>query len=171
MNTTRKYFVHPTGKMNQGYQMEDVKKGIFTAWQFEFVNHKTNQTEIHKVGHTVTTEQTGLGGGLLGGLAGDAASWLSTRSWFKYDGKKIWDYLHDQGIRIDSKLAQGRVGMAYTVTYKGQEMATLTMAAPNGKKSFIVGDYWYDVETTEENLDLTFLTVFAIARTEQTFYD
>ena len=39
------------------------------------------------------------------------------------------------------------------------------------KKSFIVGDYWYDVETAEDDLDLTFLTAFAIARTEQTFYD
>jgi hypothetical protein len=38
-------------------------------------------------------------------------------------------------------------------------------------KSFITGDYWYDVETSEEDLSLTFLTVFAIARTEQTFYD
>ena len=39
------------------------------------------------------------------------------------------------------------------------------------KKSFIVGDYHYDVETSEDDLDLTFLTAFAIARTEQTFYD
>ena len=45
------------------------------------------------------------------------------------------------------------------------------MAAPNGQRSLIVGDYWYDVETAEEDLDLTFLTVFAIARTEQTPYN
>ena len=61
--------------------------------------------------------------------------------------------------------------MSYRVTLKGKDLATLTMASPNGKKSFITGDHWYDVETSEEDLSLTFLTVFAIARTEQTFYD
>ena len=182
----RKYFVHPTGKLNQDYQMEDanknpvyeakaVKKGILTAWQFEFTECGTGKTEMHKVGHTVTTEQhTGVGFGALGALgnvASDAAAWLSTRSWFKFDGKKIWDYLHEEGIRIDSKLAEGRLGMAYRVTLKGQDLATLTMAAPDGKKSFLTGKFWYEVEMKGDNLYLAFLTTFAIARTEQMFYD
>ena len=74
-------------------------------------------------------------------------------------------------IRIDNSIAKGRLGMSYRVTLKGKDLATLTMASPNGKKSFITGDHWYDVETSEEDLSLTFLTIFAIARTEQTFYD
>ena len=183
MENIRRYHIHPTGKMNQDFQMDDenrnpvyeakvLKKGIFTPWQFEFVNRRTNRDEVHKVGHTVTTSQSsGFGGGIIGGIFEDMADSLSKRSSFKFDGKKIWDYLHDQGIRIDSKLAKGRLGMTYRVTLKGKDMATLTMAAPNGKKSLIVGDYLYDVETAEDDLDLTFLTAFAIARTEQTFYD
>jgi len=183
MENIRKYHVYPTGKMNQDFQMDDenrnpvyeakvLKKGIFTPWQFEFVNRRTNRDEVHKVGHTVTTTQSsGFGGGIIGGILEDMADSLSKRSSFKFDGKKIWDYLHDQGIRIDSNLAKGKLGMTYRVTLKGRDMATLTMAAPNGKKSFIVGDYRYDVETAEDDLDLTFLTAFAIARTEQTFYD
>ena len=109
--------------MNQDFQMDDenrnpvyeakvLKKGIFTPWQFEFVNHRTHRDEVHKVGHTVTTTQTsGFGGGIIGGIFEDMADSLSKRSIFKFDGKKIWDYLHDQGIRIDSGLAHGKIGM------------------------------------------------------------
>ncbi|MCR4839638.1 MAG: hypothetical protein K5897_12015 [Eubacterium sp.] len=178
----RHYFFHPTGKMNQDFSMDDenknpvyeakaVKKGIFTAWQFEFTDHLANKTEMHKVGHTVTTEQHSGAIGLLGGVAAAAADWLSVRSWFKYDGTKIWDYLHAQGIRIDSHLAQGKIGMSYTVTLKGQELATLTMTTASGKNSLIGARFWYDVEMTGDNMELTFLTAFALAKTEQTFYD
>ena len=176
------YFFHPTGKMNQDYSMDDdnktpvyeakaIKKGIFSAWQFEFTDHQTNKSEIHKVGHTVTTEQhTGIGSGALGMLSG-VADILSTRSWFKYDGTKVWDYLHEQGIRIDSHLAQGKLGMSYHITLKGQELATMTMTTPSGKSSFIGARNWYDIDMAGDNMELTFLTAFALAKTEQVFYD
>ncbi len=77
------------------------------SYQFEFTNHLTNRTEVHKVGHTVTAVQSS---GLSGGILGDISEALSTRSGFKFDGKKVWDYLHDQWIRIDSSLAKGRLG-------------------------------------------------------------
>ncbi len=178
----KKYFCHPTGKMNQDFQMDDeqknpvfeakvLKKGIFSAWQFEFVNHVTNSSEVHKVGHTVTTEEhVGSGTGIMGGIASGVMEMMSTRSWFKYDGTKIWDYLHEKGIRIESHMASGRLGMSYKVTLKGQDLATLTMSMPEGKKSIISGKFWYDVDMAGDDLELTFLTAFAIARTEQTLY-
>lgn len=176
------YFFHPTGKMNQDFSMDDdtktpvyeakvVKKGIFSAWQFEFTDHQTNRSEIHKVGHTVTTEQHSGAAGLLGGIAAGMADWLSVRSWFKYDGTKIWDYLHEKGIRIDSHLAQGKLSMRYHVTLKGQDLATMTMKTPNGKASLFGARFWYDIDMMGEDMELTFLTAFALAKTEQTFYD
>ena len=178
----KRYFFHPTGKMNQDYSMDDenktpvyeakvLKKGIFSAWQIEFTDHQTNKSEVHKVGHTVTTEQHSGAMDLLGGAAAAVADMLSVRSWFKYDGVKIWDYLHEQGIRIDSGLAHGKIGMSYHVTLKGQELATMTMSTANGGKSIFGARFWYDIDMAGENVALAFLTAFALAKTEQTFYD
>ena len=80
----KRYFFHPTGKMNQDYSMDDenktpvyeakvLKKGIFSAWQFEFTDHQTNKSEVHKVGHTVTTEQHSGAMDLLGGVTAAVA--------------------------------------------------------------------------------------------------
>lgn len=69
------------------------------SYQFEFTNHLTNRTEVHKVGHTVTIVQSS---GLSGGILGDISDALSTRSGFKFDGKKVWDYLHDQSGRCST---------------------------------------------------------------------
>lgn len=143
---------------NTVYEAKMLKNSLFGGMQFEFVNHRTNQTAAHKVGHTLTTES---------GTSG--ADVLSRKSRFKFDGRNIWDFLHEQGIRIDSGFSGGKLGMTYTVTLKGQPLATLATTAPGGK-SLVTSANCYDVTTDEENLDLAFLVAFAIARTDQTFY-
>ena len=90
---------------------------------------------------------------------------------FKFDGKNIWDYLHEQGLRFDSQISSGSIGMTYTLSLQGKEIATLTMANPSGKKLIVVSDFCYDINTTEEYLDFAFLAAFALARTEQIFYN
>ena len=133
---------------------------IFGAAPFEFINHITNKTETHKVGKTLTVEQGG----------NDLISFMSKRSYFKYDDKKIWDYLHDLGIRIDSKTSSNKIGMTYDITFGGKPLATISTSSPKGK-SIITNDMYYDVTCEEKNLDLVFLVAFSIAKTEQTFYD
>ena len=93
------YFFQPEKKiLKQGFFMTDedknvvyeakmLKQPILGAMEFEFINHITGQSGVHKVGHTVTTETSGL------------FEFFSIKSSFKYDGENIWDYLHDQGIR------------------------------------------------------------------------
>ena len=88
---------------NMVYEGKMTKFSLFGASPFEMVNHITNKTEEHKIGKTVTIEQNN-------GI--DIIDFLSKRSYFKYDGKKIWDYLHDLGIRIDSKLSGNKVGIS-----------------------------------------------------------
>ncbi len=141
------------------YEAIMVKNSLFGGMQFDFVNHVTNRTVKHKVGHTLTTE-TGVGGGF---------ELLSTKSRFKLDGKNIWDFLHEQGVRIDSNLSHGRIGMTYTVTLKGHPLAALTTAAPGGK-GLITSSHYYEVTAEENDLDLAFLVTFAIARTDQVLY-
>ncbi len=146
---------------NMVYEGKMTKFKFFGASPFEIVNHITNKTEEHKIGKTVTIEQSN-------GI--DIIDFLSKRSYFKYDGKKIWDYLHDLGIRIDSKLSGNKVGMTYDITFEGKPLATIATSSPKGK-SLITTDLYYDVTCEEKDLDLVFLVAFSIAKTEQTFYD
>jgi hypothetical protein len=136
-----------------------LKFSLLGASPFEFVNHITNKKEEHKVGKTITMEE---GGGLIAAL--------SKKSYFKFDGAKIWDYLHDLGIRIDSALSEGKLGMTYNVTFRGQPLASVASSTPKGK-SILTTDHYYDVVCEEKDLDLVFLVAFSIAKTEQTFYN
>ena len=144
---------------NTVYEAKMLKNALFCGMQFEFVNHLTNQTAEHKVGHTLTSESHTIG----------VTDMMSRNSRFKFDGKNIWDYLHEQGIRIDSNFSSGKLGMTYTVTLKGQPMATLASTTPGGK-SIITSSVCYNVTTEEKDLDMAFLVTFAIARTDQVFY-
>ena len=146
---------------NMVYEGKMTKFSLFGASPFEMVNHITNKKEEHKIGKTVTIEQNN-------GI--DIIDFLSKRSYFKYDGKKIWDYLHDLGIRIDSKLSGNKVGMTYDITFEGKPLATIATSSPKGK-SIITTDLYYDVTCEEKDLDLVFLVAFSIAKTEQTFYN
>ena len=145
---------------NTVYEGKMLKFSLLGASPFEFANHITNRKEEHTVGKTVTVEQGG--GGLV--------SLLSKRSYFKYDGKKIWDYLHDMGVRIESGISGSKLGMVYDVTFKGQPLATIANSSPKGK-SILTTDLYYDVTCEEKDLDLAFLVAFSIAKTEQTFYN
>ena len=144
---------------NPVYEAKMIKQSLIGAMQFEFINHLTGKTEQHKVGHTITTETETNG----------FTNFLSTNSRFKLDGKNVWDFLHEEGIRIDSNLSGGKIGMTYNVTLKGLKIATLASTTPGGK-SPVTSAHCYDVTVEEENLDMAFLVTFAIARTDQTFY-
>lgn len=169
---TNKYLLKPVLKtIKQSFFLEDengnivyegkmMKFSLFGASPFEFINHITKKTIEHKIGKTITVE-TGNG---------DAVSFLSKRSYFKFDGVNIWDYLHDKGIRIDSHLSSNKVGMTYDITLEGNELASISTSSPKGK-SFITTDLYYDVVCEEKDIDLVFLVAFAIAKTEQTFYN
>ncbi len=145
---------------NVVYEGKMTKFSLFGASPFEMINHITNKTEEHKVGKTITVEQGG----------NDLISFMSKRSYFKYDDKKIWDYLHDLGIRIDSKPSSSKIGMTYEVSFESKPLATIASSSPKGK-SIITTDMYYDVICEEKDLDLVFLVAFSIAKTEQTFYD
>lgn len=157
------------GTIKEGYTLVDednnlvyegrmTKFKIFSASPFDFTNHLTKKTETHKVGKTVTMEESGVVGT------------ISTSSYFKFDGEKIWNYLHDKGIRINSSLSSGKVGMTYEVSLEGKEIATISSSTAKGK-SLITTDMYYDVTCDEKDLDIVFLVAFSIAKTNQVFYD
>lgn len=165
-----KYFLKPTLKsIKQGTVLEDengkiiceakmLKFKLFGASPFEFVNNITGLKEEHKIGKTVTQTESGI------------AEIFSTKSSFKYDGKNIWDYLHEKGIRINSSMQSGKLGMTYDVSFEGNQIATIVTSSPKGK-SLITTDMYYDITCEEKNLDLVFLVAFSISRTDQAYYD
>ena len=159
LKTAKQAFCLEDENGNTVYEGKMTKFSLLGASPFEFVNHITNTAEEHKVGKTITVEQGD--GGLL--------SMLSKRSYFKYDGQKIWDYLHDQGIRIESGISGKKLGMSYDVSFKGAPLATIANSSPKGKSIFTT-DLYYDVTCEEKDLDLVFLVAFSIAKTEQTIY-
>ena len=160
LNTIKQSFVLEDENGETVYEGKMTKFSLFGASPFEFINHLSNKTEVHKVGKTITVEQGG----------NDLISFLSKRSYFKYDDKKIWDYLHELGVRIDSKPSASKIGMTYVISFEGKEIATIKTSSPAGK-SLITTDMYYDVTCEEKDLDLVFLVAFSIARTEQTFYN
>lgn len=140
------------------YEGKMTKFSLLGAAPYNFTNHITNKTEEHKIGKTITMEESGMSG------------FFSAKSTFKYDGKKIWDYLHDKGIRINSTLSGNKLGMTYEISFEGKEIATMSTSTPKGK-SFITTNQYYDVTCDEKDLDLVFLVAFSIAKTNQTFYN
>jgi len=163
------YLLKPSGKMNQGYSLVDesgneiynanmIKFKLFGASPFEFTNYTNGVKEEHTIGKTITLEESG------------PAGFFSTKSSFKYDGEKIWDYLHTKGIRISSSLSSGKIGMTYTISFEGKEIGTIKTSTPKGK-SIITTNVFYDVTCDTKDLDLMFLVAFAIAKTDQVLYD
>lgn len=153
------------------YEFKMTKLNLLGKDTFEFVNHLENTSVTHEIGKTGT-------------LSNDS-SWflsvLSTSSTFTYDGVDIWDYLHDQGIRISTSVKDTIIGFTYVISHNGYEIGEISTSSQYvheedaeqhkimGKLDGVYG--CYRIRTHEEDLDLLLLVAFAFARTEQVAYD
>ncbi|MBR6480024.1 MAG: hypothetical protein IKT04_05940 [Clostridia bacterium] len=172
MATMKTYHLRPaTGTVKQAFFLDNengetvyegkmLKFSLLGASPFEFKNCINGKSEEHKLGKVSTLQQGGDGW----------ISLLSTKSSFKFDDKNIWDYLHDLGVRINSRPSGNKLGMTYTVALEGNEIATIASSSPKGK-SLITTDLYYDVTCEEKDLDIVFLVAFSIARTSQVAYN
>ena len=154
-----RYFLNDENN-NTVYEAGMLKFKLFGASPYEFKNYATGNVEEHQIGKTVIIESGG----------NDWISVMSKRSYYKYDGVKIWDYLHDKGVRIESKPSSEKIGMTYIISLEGKEIATIATSTPKGK-ALITTDRYYDVTCEDKDLDLVFLVAFSIARTDQVTYD
>lgn len=158
LKTVKEGFTLHDENDNLVYEGKMIKFSLFGAAPYEFKNYITNKTEQHKIGKTITIEESGM------------LEIFSTSSYFKYDGEKIWNYLYDKGIRINSSISGDKIGMTYEISFEGNRIATISTSSPKGK-SIITTDKFYDVNCEEKDLDLVFLVAFSIAKTEQLFYN
>ena len=161
------YFFQPEKKlMNQGFFLQDEQKSVvyeakclkaplFGPAVFEFVNHVSGASVQHKVGKTVTSEQT------------DAFGMTSiTGSSFKFDDANVWKYLREKGASIETSSPGGLLSFLFTVMIGGQEAAVIEPAAPGGGPAVIPNGSYFNITTSEDYLDLAFLAAFAIAKTD-----
>ena len=166
------YCRHDGVTLKPGYILEDgnrrvlfegkmTKQAVIGARSFEFVNHATGAVTEHEVGHTVTQ------------------SWndelFSASSWFKFDGKNVWDLLHERGIRLSTDLRSKFPNLVYNVSKDGAAFARIETSgkyvhedeAAEHKLNVPVGRWYYRVWTNSNDLENLFLTIFALSETEQ----
>ena len=169
---TEYYCRHDGVTLKPGYILEDAarkvlfegkmtRQALVGARTFEFSNHVTGGVTEHEVGHTMTQSY-------------DNNGW-SAKSWFKFDGKNVWDEIHDRGIRLQTNMRSKFPNFTYEVSKDGRAFAILETSgkyvhedeAAEHKLNVPVGRYYYRVWTNTRDFETLFLTIFAISETEQ----
>ena len=165
---TEHYFRFDGHSLKPGYIMEDaerrplyegkmLKQALVGARPYEFHNHVTGSVKEHAVGHVTTQTYND--------------EFFSAKCYFKFDGKNIWDLLHEKGIRISTSLASRFPYTVYDVAKNGAPFAHIESTSmyvhedeeAEHKVKIPVGRMYYRIWSPTEDLDLLFLTVFAIS--------
>lgn len=165
---TEYYFRFDGHSLKPGYIMEDaerrplyegkmLKQALVGARPYEFHNHVTGSVKEHAVGHVTTQTYND--------------EFFSAKCWFKFDGTNIWDLLHEKGIRISTSLTSKFPYTVYDVAKNGAPFAHIESTSmyvhedeeAEHKIKIPVGRMYYRVWTSAEDLDLLFLTIFAIS--------
>ena len=164
------YHAFPCGKMNQCIRMENesnqviyegnlVKFKLFTACDYEFINHVAVTTVPHKVGKVYTTEQ---------GSFGYSAN---TASYFKLDGKNCFEVLEGMGYRFKliAKLDILHPEFAL-IDNAGEQIAVYKMNVKGEREENVtaIGNLQRNTQITTEsdNLELIFLGAFILGRVD-----
>jgi len=140
-----------------GYSLDDDnKKHVYYALKtgeedkcavYKFVNGKTKSAHKHRISGLGTNTQ---------------APNFSKKS-FLFDNVDIWDYLKKYRITVGATIIDNNITM-YKIHSDGQPIAFAKKRKSKTKNSKPV----YSLRTYEKKLDLIFITLFAIARTEKT---
>ena len=168
------YHAFPYGKMNQSFKLENennqslyeanlVKFKLFSACDYEFINHVTTSSSVRKVGKTITNDPGPMG------VHGFNASY------FKLDGKNCFDILEEKGysFKILAKLdlihpefalidRDGNQSAVYRMNVAGPREAGV--GAVGNKQSNTV------ITTESDDLDTVFLGAFILSRVELSLY-
>ncbi|MBR0231294.1 MAG: DUF3592 domain-containing protein [Clostridia bacterium] len=173
----KEYYVRFDGHgLKPGYIIEDaernvlfegkmLKNALVGARTYEFNDHLNGKVTRHEVGHTVTQRYND--------------EFFSAKSWFKFDGKNVWDLLHEKGFRINNNARSKFPYMVYEIAKDGTAFALLESSgmyvhedeAEQHKFNVPTGSHFYRVWTATGDLHSLFLNIFAISETEQTFVE
>lgn len=164
------YIAYNYGKMNQSYAMKNenneivfeanlIKFHLFSECDYEFVNKKTLKTEKHKVGKT-RTNQMGIG-----------SISLTTSSYFKLDGRNVFDTLERKGYHFSFKAKHGIMHPEFALVDKdGNEVANYKLNVRGERQESVMGIGHYQMNTVittdSTDLDAIFLGAFILSRVD-----
>ena len=173
---TEYYCRYDKNTLRPGYIIEDAwrnilfegtmtKNALVGTRSFEFKDHTTGAVTQHEVGHTMTQSYNN--------------EFFSTKSWFKIDGRNIWDVLHERGLRMTTDIRSKFPNLGYDISKNGAPFARIETSgmyvheddAAQHKLNIPVGRYYYRIWTDSKDFETLFLTVFAISETEQTMVE
>lgn len=142
-------------------ELQTIKNGIIDDSAFLLKNFIDGKEEEFRISHTITDENSN-----------------SNDSFFYINGDKIWDYLSDRGITITKKDVHDH---AHSIFYLIRNQTPFAEIHTSGTrvheeeepKSALIRklvDFptrgFYRIHSFAEDLDLLFIAVFAISRTE-----
>ena len=159
---TKPGFVIEDAARNVLYEGKMLKNSLVGARSYEFTDHRTGYTQQHEVGHVMTTSYND--------------EFFSVKSWFKFDGEKIWDLLHKQGFRMSTSLYSKFPNLTYEVTKNGSAFARIESCSKyvheeeeaQHKLTIPVGSMYYRFWTASDDLESLFMIMFALSECEQT---
>ena len=151
------------GDRNLLYEAQCDKFSLVGDSLYTFVDWEHNVRQQYSVGKTLTQSSDGL-------------FVLDNHSSFLLDGRDIWKTLHENGVRIET----GLDGIKWTYTLYRDEEPIARIVSTNKKVheedeggilSKVPFPGFFRIWTREENLDVIFLTAFAIGRTDMMLYN
>ena len=162
--------------LKPGYIIEDAaravlfegtmtKNALVGARTFTFTDHTTGSVKEHEVGHIVTESFND--------------EYFSASSSFKFDGKNIWDVLHERGLRLSTDLRSRFPNISYDVSRNGRPFARIEACSKyvhedeeaQHKLVLPIGRYYYRFWTDSSDFETLFLTIFAVSESEQTIVE
>ena len=169
------YFLTDLGTPKYGHRIEDKERNVlyeakmtkFTLagpFGFDFIDYEHGTTKAHLVGHQEETDWNSF--------------LLDNHYTFSLDGEDIWKHLKKNGVKVESRFAEGKVLFpSYTVSRDGAEIGYIEAssqyvheedAEEHAVANKVPVPGFYRIFTSEKNLDLLFVVALAFARSGAT---
>ena len=168
------YHAFPCGKMNQSVKLENennqvlyeanlVKFKLFTASDYEFVNHVVASTTAHKIGKTRSVENATIG------------ITMASASYFKMDGRNCFDILGEKGYSFKLLLKLDILHPEFAlIDAAGNQAAVYKMNVVAEKEEGVaaIGNKQNNIVITTDSGDLEaiFLGAFIMSRVDFSLY-
>ncbi len=169
------YFITDLGTPKFGHRIEDkdrrviyearmTKFTLLSAYEFDFIDHESNRTSHHLIGHTEEMDWNSI--------------LIDNHNTFTLDGMDVWKHLRSIGVTIDSRFGKAEGVMpGYDIMKDGEHLAYAENtsqyvheadAEQHKFASKIPNPMFFRIYTCEKHLDLLFMILVAIARSGAT---
>lgn len=173
---TNNYYFRFCGHLNQSYVMETHERQavyqancekiqLFQPTNYDFVDARSGNTQLHKIGHTLTNR--------MGTGNGNSSFSIPTSSAFKIDDVNCWIYFGKLGYSLERHFT----GLAFDfdVLHYGIKVAHIKTAGSNilpqrENKQCAIGKLptngLYEIECRDEDIEACFWACFIASRVE-----